>query len=319
MSDPNEPTLPGSPGQPARPLVHIGYHKTGTTWLQKNVFNDEDLGLSLVAGPLPVRFWFIAINAFDFDPSRVRTRFRRSMEEAGERGLVPVFSHERLSGSPYAGGHDSKASADRLAATFPDARILVTIREQKSMILSVYKQYLRWGGAASFYQFLNAASGEGRLPVFRYDFFEYHRLIGYYKSLFGVENVLAQPYELLRARPADFLGRITGFLGLPDSEPPSSRANISPSALSLALKRRANRFLVRDALNPAPLLERPEINKTLHRACRRFDELAPADLLKRHEARWRDFVALQVGDRYAQSNALTSELIGVTLKDFGYA
>lgn len=298
--------------------MHIGYHKTGTTWLQKNVFVDEKIGFSLVAGPLPVRFWFIGINAFDFDPSRVRLRFRRSIKEAGEQGLVPVFSHERLSGSPYAGGHDSKASADRLAATFPDARILITIREQRSMILSVYKQYLRWGGAASFWQFLNVVSGEGRLPVFRYDFFEYHHLIGYYRSLFGAENVLAQPYEILRARPADFLGNVTGLLGLPDAEPPSSRSNISPSALSLALKRRANRFLVRDALNPAPLFERPGINRTLHRACRRFDELAPADLLKKHEARWRDFVDQEVGDRYVESNALTSELVGVNLQDFGY-
>lgn len=302
-----------------RPLVHIGYHKTGTTWLQKNVFVDEGIGFSLVAGPLPVRFWFIGINAFDFDPARVRLRFRRAMKEAGEQNLVPVFSHERLSGSPYAGGHDSKASADRLAATFPEARILITIREQKSMILSVYKQYLRWGGAASFWQFLNVVSGEGRAPVFRYDFFEYHRLIGHYRDLFGAENVLAQPYELLRARPADFLGGITGFLDLPDAEPPSSQSNISPSALSLALKRRANRFLVRDALNPAPLLERPGVNRTLHRACRRFDELAPADLLKKHELRWRDFVEQQVGDRYVESNALTSELIGMNLKDFGYA
>ena len=301
-----------------RPLIHIGYHKTGTTWLQKNVFPDPKSGFSLVAGPLPVRFWFVAINDFEFDPERPRRRFRRGMEEAEEGGLVPVVSHERLSGSPYAGGHDSKASADRLALTFPDARVLIIIREQQSMILSVYKQYLRWGGAASLEQFLNQTLGSGRMPVFKYEFFEYHHLIGYYRRLFGEESVLALPYELLRKSPPDFLRRITDFVDLPAVVPPAGRSNISPSALSLSLKRQANRFLVRDALNPAPIWEHPRTNKTLHKYCRRFDERAPKGVLKRYEDHWRRYVASEAGDRYVESNAITSGLTGIDLKTFGY-
>ena len=302
-----------------RPLLHIGYHKTGTTWLQERIFPDEGTGFAYVGDPRAVLTAFFHVNPFDFDAETARKRLRPRVERAESRGLVPVISHERLSGSPYAGGHDGRTSADRLAAVFPQARVFVVLREQRAMILSVYKQYVGFGGAASLGQFLDPPSGVNRIPVFRYDFFEYHRLIGYYKRLFGAENVLALPYEVLRSRPGCFLGRLTDFLSLPEIDPPSGRSNVSQSALSLAVKRRANRLLVRDALNPAPLLERPGINRTLHRACRRLDELAPADLLKKHEARWRDFVEQQVGDRYAESNALTSELIDVNLKDFGYS
>ena len=28
------------------PLIHIGYHKTGTSWLQKHVFLNEEAGFS---------------------------------------------------------------------------------------------------------------------------------------------------------------------------------------------------------------------------------------------------------------------------------
>jgi hypothetical protein len=301
-----------------RPLLHIGYHKTGTTWLQRNVFPDEGMGFAYVGDPRAVLSAFF-VNPFDFRAEVAWRGFRPRIERAEERGLLPVISHERLSGSPYAGGHDSRAVADRLAETFPDARILVAIREQKSMILSVYKQYLGFGGAASLEQFLKAPAGINRSPVFRHNFFEYHRLIGYYRSLFGAGNVLALPYEILRSRPADFLGRITGFLDLPDAVPPPGRDNISPSALSLSLKRRANRFVVRDALNPAPLFERPNINRRMNRACKRFDAAAPPHLLKRYEARWRDYIERQVGDRYAESNAATSRMIGLDLKTLGYA
>ena len=55
-----------------------------------------------------------------------------------DEAKVPVISHERLSGYPHSGGHDSKEIAHRLAAVFPNAKVVIVIREQKSMILSNY-------------------------------------------------------------------------------------------------------------------------------------------------------------------------------------
>jgi hypothetical protein len=301
-----------------RPLLHIGYHKTGTTWLQKRVFPDTEAGFSFVAGPRIVHSAFVAVNPFDFDAGAVRKNFERGINEAEAQGLVPVFSHERLSGSPYAGGHDSRTNADRLAATFPEARILVVIREQASMLGSIYKQYLRSGGAASFDQYVTPPPGTGRMPIFRFDFLEYHRLIGYYQQLFGVENVLALPYELLRENPGEFLARIGNFLGIPIAAPKGAMANISPSALSLSLKRQVNRYVVRDGLNPAPPLEINNSNRALLKACRRIDERVPARLIEGYERRWRSYIKHKVGERYAKSNAITTKLIGIELGEFGY-
>lgn len=302
-----------------QPLIHIGYHKTGTTWLQKHVFPNEGAGCSFVAGYKLLQPTFVTVNPFDFDSEAARKKFEQRIREVEARDLVPVLSHERLSGSPYAGGYDSGATADRLAATFPDARILVVIREQAGMIGSVYKQYLRWGGAASFGQYVTPPSGTARMPVFRFDFLEYHRLIGYYQNLFGASNVLTLPYELLRAQPEVFLARVGEFLGIPNVLPRDVRTNVSPSILSLSIKRQLNRYFVRDGLNPAPPLEIKDSNRILMKVCRRIDETLSPRLLAGYENRWRHYVKEKVGDRYAKSNAITKDLIGIDLKHFGYA
>jgi hypothetical protein len=302
-----------------QPLLHIGYHKTGTTWLQKHLFPNEAAGCALVAGYKLLQPTFVTVNPFDFSPEAARKMFERRIREVEAHNIVPVLSHERLSGSPYTGGYDSGTTADRLAATFPDARILVVIREQAGMIGSVYKQYVRWGGAASFDQYVTPPSGTARMPVFRFDFLEYHRLIGYYQNLFGASKVLTLPYELLRAQPEAFLARVGDFLGIPNVVPKDARTNVSPSILSLSIKRQLNHYFVRDTLNPAPLLEIKNSNRILLKICRRIDATLSPRLLEGYEDRWRHYVKEKVGDRYAKSNAITKELIGIDLKPLGYA
>src|SRR5215204_3443216 len=158
-----------------RPLLHIGYHKTGTTWLQRHVFGDSGMGFSQMGGAQRL----IAVNPFDFRPKRIRKQMERKMGQAQALGLVPVLSSERLAEEPHFGGYDSEFIAGPLAAVFPNAKILVVIREQTSMFLSIYKEYIRRGGAASLRQYLTPhsrlldAAISIRVPGVR----SYHQLI----------------------------------------------------------------------------------------------------------------------------------------------
>jgi len=259
----------------------------------------------------------IAVNSFDFKPKRIRRQMGRKMGEA--QGLVPVLSSERLSGEPHFGGYDSELIADRLAAVFPEARILVVVREQTSMFLSIYKEYIRRGGAASLRQYLAAPSDGYWMPQFRFEFLEYHRLIGYYQDLFGVESVMVLPYELLQARPRAFLGRIGEFVGVQVLQPQARSVNVSLSAFALGLKRQANRYFVFDGpVNPAPPFDYSGSNAILERICRSLDSNLPVALRDRHERRWRRRAAREVGTRYAQSNTVTAQLTGLELGSFGY-
>src|SRR5215216_4296052 len=80
-----------------RPLLHIGYHKTGTTWLQRQVFPNAEAGFSFVARPKALRPGFVVVDPFDFEPQIVRKNFEPRIREAQEKDLVPVLSFERLS------------------------------------------------------------------------------------------------------------------------------------------------------------------------------------------------------------------------------
>jgi len=297
-----------------QPLVHIGYHKTGTTWLQREVFSSSAAGFSQLGGAQRL----IAVNAFSFKPRKVRKQMERRIGEVLDRGLTPVLSSERLSGAPHFGGYDSEIIADRLAAVFPNSRIMVVIREQKEMFLSIYKQYIRRGGAASLRQYLAAPRDGYWMPQFRFEYLEYHRLISRYQDLFGARNVLVLPYELLRSRPGDFLAKVSGFMDMPPAEPRNRPMNVSLSALSLSLRRHANRYVVLDPVNPAPPFDFPRSHEILERSCRAVDAIAPKSLLERHERRWRHRAAREVGNRYSHSNARTAALTGLALRTFGY-
>ena len=301
-----------------QPLLHIGYHKTGTTWLQTRIFPRTKTGFCQVARSKTLVPAFVQVNPFSFEPEAVRKDFEPGIREARARNLVPVLSSERLSGNPHSGGYDSKNIADRLAAVFPDARVLVVIREQTSMLVSIYKQYVKAGGAAPFRRYITVPPAGPRMPLFRFDFLEYHRLVGYYQDLFGVTNVLVLPYELLQTQPQTFLERIGEFGGVPVARARLRPKAVSLSALTLSFKRHANRYVVWDTLNPGAPLAFDESNEHLKRLCNKVDRKLPVALRHLYERRWRRFAEREVGTRYAESNSLTAKLTGLDLRTLGY-
>jgi len=306
-------------------LVHIGYHKTGSRWLRHLFFGNPATGYGWVdkAGEEhPVRR-LVGARPFEFDADASRTEFEPLIAKIVDAGLSPVVSFERLSGNPFSGGYDSKEIADRLAQVFPDARVLVVIREQRSMIVSTYKQYVREGGAMPVTKFMQPPTSRSmRVPWFDFRYFEYHHLLGYYRRLFGEERVLALPYEQFRSDPRAFVQRLAEFAGSPlgdgqlDALPFDSRENPGPPATAIAARRWLNGLGVRTDLNPAPPLASPAFWKLGKRIDRL--SLAPRRAVSHEEEKLRRVVAERVGDRYVDSNRRTAELTGLDLGAYGW-
>ena len=309
------------------PLLHIGYHKTGTTWLQRRLFGTPALGFAAFRKHDDVHARLVRPHALDFDAGACRDYFDPRIADVEGRSLVAVVSSERLSGNPHSGGYDTKELADRLATVFPHGRVLIVFREQRAMIGSTYKQYVKAGGRASLLDYLHPPErGASRLPLFDFAYFEYHRLVGYYRERFGPDRVLALPYEMFRARPLDYVSRIVEFAGLGVSVealrrlPFSERDNRALSGLAAEIRRRVNPIVLRDRLGGAPLIRLTEAAAIrVLRACDGVaDRVAPGALAERLDRRLADTVRREVGTRYAQSNALTAELTGVELSTYGY-
>jgi hypothetical protein len=297
-------------------LIHIGYPKTATTWLQKRVF------------PLDVEGWFrpigtresilssfVTLNGFRFDPCVAREAFDDDLADAVSSRRLPVISHERLAGSAHSGGYDAQSIADRLARTFPGARVLIVIREQGQMLVSSWQQYVREGGACSLRRYLDPPR-DGRVPLFRYEQFEYDALISYYHRLFTPERVRVLPLEQLAQGPDTFLRTLTEFARLDAAlEVDYSRVYASLSGLSLAILRRLNYLIGRDSVNPtAPMRGHGRMGDLLTR----LDPAIPNWILELATEPTTSRVREIIGDRYRRSNIATSELTGMDLAALGY-
>jgi hypothetical protein len=226
---------------PLKLLAHIGYYKTGTTWLQKHVFGRTDRGFAPVSigresTPKKAAKQFGAylyrdergrqLSSFDIDTERARTFLSQAAPDPDQAYVV---SDERLTGYFFANGPDGKSIADRLVSIAPGAKVLITVRRQADMILSCYLQYLKRGGTLTL-KTLITERHDDRLPLFSPHFFEYHHAAQYYSKLFGRENVVVLPYELFSTEPEKFLRLIYGH----------AEVNFDPHANSFRFGQREN-------------------------------------------------------------------------------
>lgn len=312
------------PAQRARApmLVHIGYHKTGSTWLQDRIFCDPARGLETIADAPRHRLVedFVRPDALSYDPQATAERYSAYIEAARTRDTTLVLSHERLSGYPSSGGHDRAMIADRLKATFPDASILIVLREQRSLIRSMYSQHITDGGTESLKRFLNTPEPAlGRKPSFSLAFYEFDRLIAHYQRLFWPDRVLALPFEMLARAPQAFVDRIAGFSGRPEvALDKVQRTNEKRPLLMQQIQRPLNALFYHNELSPGALFHIRRFHKRYARLRPLFDTISPRFLESRLERRLRDAIDRHVGTYFAASNARTERLTGLALQEYGY-
>lgn len=294
-------------------LIHIGYHKTGTTFLQTGLFNATAAGFVSPWAQSDIRRHLVLCADFTWDAALVRQEFTQGFEDAERSGLVPVMSDERLSGSPHAGGYDSARTARRLAEVFPDARILIGIREQSDAIYSTYQQYVRNGGSAKIEKYL-APRHHAEIPQFRFEHWQYHHLVALCQELFSPQRVLVLAYEQLRANTQAWTEQIQAFVGNPAVPVDSGERYPSLSPMGVEMKRHANRFLFRGALNPAA----PLYVRNLESRFEHLDHVWPAPLSARIKRRNQSLVEHATAGRYGQSNLETAAMTGLDLGPMGY-
>lgn len=307
-------------------LVHIGYHKTGTTWLQRNLFNNHDIGFCSPLTGRDIKSLLVHPNALDFDVEQCQRYTAPVFQQVRKSGLVPVISRERLSGSLEGGGYDSKEMADRLAAVFPQAKVLITIREQRSALLSSYKEIIKGGAPYTLSSYLTFSQRYPyKLPLFDIAHFKYHRLIDYYIHRFGAGNVLTLPYEMFRTEPVEYVRTILRFCSVVPSDnvvenlPFSDKSNCALSVLATELKRRLNALMIKNSdINPSTTLPFTLSNQQIKPLMYRFDDFSPQALHAYLEHKSRTMVIKHTEGFYQESNFLTAQSTGLDLANYGY-
>ena len=313
-------------------LIHVGLPKTGTTWLQDHVFANPTLGFW---GPaqdedtpkqqtksfgrlLYLDAYKRLIAEDDFDAGAIRDQLASVNVPDG---LVPVVSNERLSGHVLSNAFDRPMLARRIKDVFPRARIFLTIREQRSMILSSYFQYLKYGGWQSLDGFLHPPC-DGRLPALHLDVWNYDRLARLYYSLFGRERVSILPYEMFVRDPACYVGRICDFAGVGKVEglPYAAKSNPRRSHVASYYLRWLtciNRSTSANGYFPHPFGRR--VGKAIDRSLKiAAGAITPPGWERRLENDFKARIEAVIDERYRASNRRLVALTGLDLGSYGY-
>lgn len=141
-------------------FLHIGLHKTGTTYLQKQVF-PRIPGITYIGRPYTQdNFVFNTLQYADdtlFDPKCLDLEMS-TINRYASGGAAVLISDENLCGFPFYNYINREMIARRLARVVPDAEVIVFLRNQFQLIHSLYNQYVKinWYSDALDGRFLSA-------------------------------------------------------------------------------------------------------------------------------------------------------------------
>jgi hypothetical protein len=294
-----------------RVAVHIGFHKTATTWLQQEILPRHPEVRSFVDGsPHGSPFLVEIIGRSDrrFDPVVARAAFdARVAELAVPAGGTVVVSAERLSGHAATGGFDTVRIARRLHAVVPEARVFFAVREQVAMIESEYRQLLLEGSPRRLGSLLHTRPSWARVE-FDLEHYEYDLLADEYARCFGADRVLVESFEAINRDQAAYLARLAGFLEIAPWQLPDGvlarRVNRGASTRLLGVRRGLNGF-TRSHLQPDPPVALPG-------GWRRPLAAVAARLPARRAPLIDESERARLREHYAASNARLTERYGVT-------
>lgn len=308
-----------SPLPDTLPVIHIGLHKTATSWLQAHIFdNAPDSQILAFKDYLHTIEALLIPDEAEFDPDKARKAFAPFLEDARARNKIPVITSEELGGLPFHKRFHRTATAQRLAKTFPEAKILITIREQAAVILSVYGQFVRYGYVASLPELLaEPPPGTGYQSILEYPYYDYDWLLNQYEDLFGVGNVVMAPYEAFTKDPGWLTERLGTAVGrtieTPRIDLSQKRVNVADAAHTRYLIRQLNRFITRDLRwDPKKRWLSP------NGIGARFNRLVPKSWAATAKKKDLETVRSAIGNRYDASNARLAARLGVDLGALGY-
>lgn len=189
-------------------FIHIGIHKTGSTLLQRSLFSSlEDAVVGTPSAPeclhdLTRLIW--SRDYGDLSLERWSVDFTTTADACGQKPALLSLTDENLSGHMWTGA-GTVLVAERLAALWPDARILIVLRDPIDYVMSAFDEHCRLGGASSLQRLLVDRAIPGSAILRRID---YNRIVRAYTDRFPKESVLVLPYELLVESPLDFFDRV---------------------------------------------------------------------------------------------------------------
>ena len=304
------------------PLIHIGYGRSASTTIQR-YFRQRDSRFNFGGSKKSAqKIIDIVLDEICCSPQKYNFGKCRDLiaEIHGESICKPLIFSERLTGHWYSGGYDSFQIADRIHREWPDAKILICIREQKAILSSIYRHYIAKGGTLSFESYARPDRSRGlRLPQFNLDFFKYNILVEHYISLFGARQVKVVLFEQLIRDRMKFFKEIYDYAEVRFPEETyriDQHENIGMQN-GFIIKRFLNRIFSDMYIHEATGTNH-NFSKIMNKMASAASLLTRISLGKSEIMNLNEEVTKTVFNEYVDANKKLVEIAEIDLSDFGY-
>jgi len=260
----------------SRQIIHIGIHKTSSTFFQENIFPNV-VGFNLLTRPYTQHNHFFNKIQYQDDTLFDIDAVKNYLKNQGYSKQNLILSDESLSGKPLGYSYINRSMiAKRLKKLWPNATIIIFLRDQKDIIKSHYSSYIKMPfGVKTFEDFLWIPSkndmkkndntyDQKSLYYNSNDFylhadnFKYSELIKLYKELFSDVKVFL--YEDFKKNQQFFLKKIKNELNIEVDHSKiilKNKVNKSLTFKDLMRRRKLNQISL---LFKAPLVKKIIIN-----------------------------------------------------------
>ena len=176
-------------------IIHIGFPKTATTWLQKKFFPKVENYQYFMP-------WVSNVEIIGVDPMDPNYNMSKWKEKDNL-----IISNENFLGIGRTSGFIRVGLANRLKEIFPDAKIILFIRNQIDLIASEYSWYVKKAGCTlSPEKFIRYKDGHvHNIFTYKPHHLMFDKVIDLYTNLFGKNQVYVYLYEDLKSNPKTFL------------------------------------------------------------------------------------------------------------------
>jgi hypothetical protein len=209
-------------------IVHIGYPKVCSTFFQHKIF-PELADQFLFLRKSEARFIDAEFQAGEAEvPERIAS--------AREEGLRVLVSQENLAAEHFS---DRLDLAGQLARAAPNARIVLFVRSQFSILRSAYFLASKAGYGGSYASYIRDV-GERK--------YHYDRMLTAYRHIFGADRVHVVLFEDIRRDFQATLNTLLDFIAYRQTAPvkiPSEIVRRTPSDLIIDARRPANMIAAR--------------------------------------------------------------------------
>lgn len=202
-------------------VIHIGLPRTGNTTLQNAIFSQQDrlfyIGKRNDAYPDPrVRELVHRIclqDSLEYDEAQTKALLRTICDEAQPSRPI-LMAHEMFSTE---GRADRRLIAERLNELFAPAKVLIAIRAQPTLLQAQYFKQLSALDAKvqSFDVWLDENYSDVSFAEPNRVGLDYDTLVRTYEEIFGAENVVVLPSELMHETDSLYASALATLLEIP--------------------------------------------------------------------------------------------------------